>query len=149
MLTNKRGTRYQILKSSTCALLAGASLLQAALTVFAADIDDGAALDPLVRINPQYPEQALSAGMEGWVQLEYTVTGSGTVEDPVAVDAGVCPKDQDRESCRPDDMFKSAALAAITQWRYAPQVENGKAVSRPGVQMIMRFSLGEPKAPAQ
>ena len=36
---------------------------------------------PLVRINPDYPPRALSRGLEGWVQVQFTITPTGTVED--------------------------------------------------------------------
>ena len=34
---------------------------------------------PLVRINPDYPPRALSRGLEGWVQVQFTITPTGTV----------------------------------------------------------------------
>ena len=36
---------------------------------------------PLVRINPDYPPRALSRGLEGWVQVQFTITPTGTVAD--------------------------------------------------------------------
>ena len=36
---------------------------------------------PLVRINPDYPPRALSRGLEGWVQVQFTITATGTVKD--------------------------------------------------------------------
>lgn len=149
MLTHKRGTRYQLLKSTTCALLAGLGLMQTALFVFAADSGIDADLVPLVRINPSYPQEALSANLEGWVQLEFTVSETGAVVDPVAVDSEVCLNGQGPESCRSDDLFKEVALAALAKWRYAPQVVNGKPASMPGVQTIMRFAIDDPEEPAQ
>lgn len=144
MLTQARGTRHQWLKTMLCALLAGGGVTQAALVVFAADAGNGPDIVPLVRINPQYPQQALTADLEGWVQIEFTITETGAVMDPLIVDNGVCLNGQGPESCKPDDMFNSAALAAIAKWRYSPRIVDGKAVSRPGVQTIMRFVLEDP-----
>ncbi len=84
---------------------------------------------PLVRINPDYPPRALSRGLEGWVQVQFTITATGTVKDPVVVDA------------MPKNIFDDAALKAIARWRYNPKVENGVAVERVGVQTIIRFQL--------
>src|SRR5688572_2003731 len=84
---------------------------------------------PLVRINPDYPPRALSRGLEGWVQVQFTITATGTVKDPVVVDA------------MPKNIFDDAALKAIARWRYNPKVENGTAVERVGVQTRIVFQL--------
>jgi protein TonB len=84
---------------------------------------------PLVRINPDYPPRALSRGLEGWVQVQFTITATGTVKDPVVVNA------------EPKNVFDDAALKAIARWRYNPKVESGVAVERVGVQTIIRFQL--------
>ena len=84
---------------------------------------------PLVRINPDYPPRALSRGLEGWVQVQFTITATGTVRDPVVVNA------------EPKNIFDDAALKAIARWRYNPKVEGGVAVERIGVQTIIRFQL--------
>jgi protein TonB len=84
---------------------------------------------PLVRINPDYPPRALSRGLEGWVQVQFTITATGTVKDPIVVNA------------EPKNIFDDAALKAIARWRYNPKVEAGVAVERIGVQTIIRFQL--------
>jgi protein TonB len=84
---------------------------------------------PLVRINPDYPPRALSRGLEGWVQVQFTITATGTVKDPIVVNA------------EPKNIFDDAALKAIARWRYNPKVESGVAVERVGVQTIIRFQL--------
>jgi protein TonB len=84
---------------------------------------------PLVRIAPDYPPRALSRGLEGWVQVQFTITPTGTVKDPIVVNA------------EPKQIFDDAALKAISRWRYNPRVEGGVAVERVGVQTIIRFQL--------
>jgi protein TonB len=84
---------------------------------------------PLVRIAPDYPPRALSRGLEGWVQVRFTITATGTVKDPVVVNA------------EPKNIFDDAALKAIARWRYNPRVEGGVAVERVGVETIIRFQL--------
>jgi protein TonB len=84
---------------------------------------------PLVRINPDYPPRALSRGLEGWVQVQFTITPTGTVTNAVVVNA------------EPKNIFDDAALKAIARWRYNPKVEGGVAVERVGVQTIIRFQL--------
>jgi periplasmic protein TonB len=84
---------------------------------------------PLVRINPDYPPAALRRELEGWVQVQFTITPAGSVEDAIVVDA------------EPQDVFDDAALKAIVRWRYNPKVENGVAVERVGVQTRIVFRL--------
>ncbi len=84
---------------------------------------------PLVRINPDYPPRALSRGLEGWVQVQFTITATGTVKDAMVVNA------------QPKNIFDDAALKAIARWRYNPKVDAGVAVERVGVQTIIRFQL--------
>ena len=84
---------------------------------------------PLVRINPDYPQRALQRGLEGWVQVQFTITPTGTVKDPIVVDA------------MPKSVFDDAALKAIARWRYNPKVENGAPVERVGVQTRIVFQL--------
>ena len=38
---------------------------------------------PIVRVAPVYPARALSRGLEGYVDLSFTVTSAGTVRDPI------------------------------------------------------------------
>ncbi len=42
---------------------------------------------PIVKIAPIYPAGAQSRGIEGWCLVEYTVTTTGSVRDPVVVEA--------------------------------------------------------------
>lgn len=84
---------------------------------------------PLVRINPDYPQRALSRGIEGWVQVQFTISETGAVIDPIVVDSS------------PKGIFDDAALKAISRWRYNPKIEGAVAVQRVGVQTIIRFTL--------
>lgn len=84
---------------------------------------------PLVRINPDYPQRALSRGLEGWVQVQFTISETGAVIDPIVVDSS------------PKGIFDDAAIKAVSRWRYNPKVEGAVAVQRVGVQTIIRFTL--------
>jgi protein TonB len=86
---------------------------------------------PLVRINPDYPQRALSRGIEGWVQVQFTITETGSVADAKVVAAD------------PPNIFDDAAIKAILRWRYNPMVQDGTPVARPGMQTILRFNLEE------
>jgi protein TonB len=84
---------------------------------------------PLVRINPEYPTRARERGIEGWVQVEFTITAAGTVADAKVVDAD------------PKGLFERAALEAIGRWKYNPKVVDGRAMERRGVQVVLTFKL--------
>jgi protein TonB len=84
---------------------------------------------PLVRINPEYPTRARERGIEGWVQVEFTITAAGTVADAKVVDAD------------PKGLFDRAALEAIGRWKYNPKVVDGRAMERRGVQVQLTFNL--------
>ena len=86
-------------------------------------------IQPLVRINPDYPPRAASRSIEGWVLLQFTITAAGTVRDAKVINAS------------PRGYFEDAALKAIARWRYNPKVDGGVAVERVGVQVQLTFKL--------
>ena len=73
-------------------------------------------LVPTLRIPPLYPQQALDAGIDGIVTVQFTIARDGSVKDPVIVKA------------RPKDIFDQAVLQAIRKWKYPPKIENGQPV---------------------
>jgi protein TonB len=84
---------------------------------------------PLVRIEPTYPIRAQERGIEGWVQVEFTISPRGTVVDPKIT------------AYEPSSIFNQTALRAIRRWKYNPKIVNGKPVSRPGVKVRLDFTL--------
>ena len=86
---------------------------------------------PLVRVDPDYPARAKQQGIEGYVDVRFTISPAGTVQDPVVIGSN------------PSLVFDRAALQAVRKWRYNPKIENGVAVSRPGVMVRLRFELGK------
>ena len=94
----------------------------------------------IVRVGPNQYQRALQQPhvrefditgrpMKGWVLVEFTIGPSGTVVDPKVLDAD------------PKNMFDDAALKAISRWKYNPKVENGVAVERRGIRVVLRFDL--------
>jgi len=86
---------------------------------------------PIVRVAPDYPNHAATHGIQGWVQIQFTVTPTGAVRDPVVVGA------------QPKGEFEDAALKAIARWRYNPRIDGGVAVERVGLQTVIRFELNK------
>lgn len=86
---------------------------------------------PLVRVNPQYPARAMQRGIEGWVQLRFTVTAAGTV------------KDVEVEKADPANYFEQAAINAVSRYKYKPSVVGGAPVETTGVRIILQFNLNK------
>lgn len=86
---------------------------------------------PIVKVEPVYPSRALSRGQEGWVLLSFTVTETGSVIDPVVIEA------------EPPGVFDGAAQRAVLRFKYRPRVENGMPISVPNVQHLITFKIDE------
>jgi len=84
---------------------------------------------PLVRIQPKYPNQAARDGIEGWVQLEFTIDSSGTVKDVKVTDS------------EPKRTFDTEAKRALRKWKYKPQMVDGRATDLPSMQVVLEFKL--------
>lgn len=99
-------------------------------TYFKPGYMDGERL-PLVRVQPQYPRQALERGIEGSVVVEFTVREDGTVSDAMVIEA------------EPKGMFERSALAAIAKFKYKPTVVDGIARASTGIRYRFIFELTE------
>jgi protein TonB len=84
---------------------------------------------PVVRVSPQYPLRASERGIEGWVEVEFTISKLGTVKDPRVFNS------------HPSSIFDRAALKAIRKWKYNPKIEDGEPVERPGIKVRLKFEL--------
>lgn len=93
-------------------------------------VDDGEYL-PIVKVQPVYPRRAESRGIEGYVIVEYTVTRTGSVMDPVVIEAD------------PPGVFDRAAIRSALKYKYKPKVINGEPVDVPGVRTRITFELAE------
>ncbi|HEY5659080.1 MAG TPA: energy transducer TonB [Myxococcota bacterium] len=83
---------------------------------------------PIVRVNPTYPTRARMRGVEGWVEVEFTITAAGTVASPKVIGAS-------------HEVFARPALRAIRKWRYNPRIVDGRPVPRAGVRVRLVFEL--------
>jgi protein TonB len=86
---------------------------------------------PIVRVNPQYPLRASERGIEGWVEVEFTISKLGTVKEPRVLNS------------HPSSIFDRAALKAIKKWKYNPKIEDGEPMERPGVKVRLKFALND------
>jgi TonB family protein len=69
-------------------------------------------------VQPVYPESARKRGVEGWVELAFTVLPNGTVDDVEVRNAS------------PANVFDDAAVRAIRGWRFEPVERNGERVAQ-------------------
>lgn len=73
---------------------------------------------PIVRIDPQWPREALLDGISGYVILEFTIEADGSVSDAVVVES------------EPRRLFDRNAIRALYKWKFKPRVVDGKPVAR-------------------
>lgn len=67
---------------------------------------------------PRYPRRAVERGIEGWVDLEFTVAQSGSTEDIMVLDASH------------DRYFRDEAVAAVEDWRFEAREIRGRTVDQ-------------------
>ena len=84
---------------------------------------------PIVRTTPRYPIKAAQDGIEGWVKLAFSIEKDGSVSNIKVIDA------------QPRSTFDREARRALAKWKYKPQIVNGEAVVRHGLQVMLAFNL--------
>ena len=85
---------------------------------------------PIVRVAPVYPARALSRGVEGYVDMSFTVTETGSVKDPIVLFST-------------SSLFDRAATRAVLKFKYKPRVVDGQPVEVPGVKTRITFKIEE------
>ena len=83
---------------------------------------------PIVRVAPVYPARALSRGLEGYVDLAFTVTSTGTVRDPIVTYSS-------------SSLFERAAIRAVLKFKYKPRVVDGVPIDVPNVKTRITFKI--------
>jgi protein TonB len=83
---------------------------------------------PIVRVAPVYPARALSRGLEGYVDLSFTVTAAGTVRDPIILFST-------------SSLFERAASRAVLKFKYKPRVVDGIPVDVSDVKTRISFQI--------
>jgi len=72
---------------------------------------------PLIRLKPIYPTFARIRGIEGSVQVEFTINADGRTEDIIVI------------SSAPATIFNRAARRAVKRWHFSPAMLNGRPVA--------------------
>jgi TonB family protein len=79
-------------------------------------------------VRPEYPQDALISGVEGWVNVNLAVTPAGNVLRPRVVQRST------------GMMFDRAALAAVSKWKYEPFASADPTATRP-VTVRLEFKI--------
>ncbi len=85
---------------------------------------------PLVRTQPAYPITAQKRGLEGYCDLEFTVTEVGKTAD---VQVTYCT----------NSVFERPSVRALSKFKYQPRVVDGNPVAVTGMQMRLTFKINE------
>lgn len=83
---------------------------------------------PIVRVAPVYPTRALARELEGFVDMSFTVTATGTVKDAIVLQST-------------SSLFERAATRAVLKFKYKPRVVDGIPVEVVGVRTRITFRL--------
>jgi periplasmic protein TonB len=75
-----------------------------------------------------YPPEAARKGVEGSVDVSFTISPQGKVDDVTIVNAV------------PSDIFNRAAITAVRRWKYEPKTVNGVPVEA-HQQLRLQFKL--------
>jgi protein TonB len=79
-------------------------------------------------VDPEYPPDAARRGIEGSVDLSFTVDPEGKVTDVIV------------DHSEPTDIFDRAAALAVRRWRYEPKLMSGTPVEQ-RMQVHLTFKL--------
>ena len=96
---------------------------------------------PLFKVQPVYPRRAQERGIEGYVIVAFTITESGTIQDPYVIE-GKCRSVGNRDGNYNDcSLFNSATIRAASKLKYRPTIRDGKAVAVEDVPHKFTFEL--------
>jgi TonB family protein len=76
------------------------------------------ALKMVTYVAPSYPQRALERRIEGWVDVEFTVSAGGTT-------TGVTVAGASHET-----LFRREAVAAVEQWKFEPRMFMNRAIEQ-------------------
>lgn len=82
-------------------------------------------LDVVHQVVPEYPRRAARAGFDGWVELQFTVSPDGAVEEAQVIDSS-------------SKIFHREALVALQAWQFKPVQLGGQATP---VRAQLRFTF--------
>lgn len=94
-------------------------------------------LFPLHTEEAVYPRVAADDGIDGWVQVSFTVSADGSVPagSVSVIDA------------EPADVFNNSAVNAAAKFRFSPRMVDGEGVAVDNAQYVFRYRLSQESTP--
>lgn len=83
---------------------------------------------PLVRIPPVFPTRFLQGDVSGYCRVKFDISAEG---QPFNVETTACTNGQ----------LRSPTVKSVQRWKYAPEMRDGRTVSRTGLETTIRFDL--------
>ncbi len=97
---------------------------------------------PLFRMAPRYPMELLTNGIEGHVDLSFTIDKNGFVRQAQVTDKKTTRGGRRASLSRQKDRaLEQAALTAVERFRYAPMFVDGKAVENENIETRITFEI--------
>lgn len=92
--------------------------------------------NPVKRVEPLYPQNAVTNELEGSVVLQFDITPTGATDNIRIVNS------------TPEGVFDDSARNALSQWEYKPRIQGGKAQRQSGLLVQLDYKL-RPETAAQ
>lgn len=86
--------------------------------------------DVLVRVEPRYPAEAIRNSIQGWCEIEFSISETGSTQNVTA------------KKCSDSNLFETESVKAVQRWLYKPMIENGAPQAIGGVRERIVFDLG-------
>jgi len=83
---------------------------------------------PQLRIPPVFPNRFLQGNVSGYCRVRFDIGANG---QPLNVKTTTCTNAQ----------LKSPTVKSVQKWKYAPEIRDGRPVSRSGLETTIRFDL--------
>lgn len=85
-------------------------------------------LAPINRIPPVFPARFMQGNLSGYCRARFDINPEGK---PFNIDTTICT----------DSQLRTATIKSVRKWKYSPQVEDGRPVTRSGLETTIRFDL--------
>ena len=89
----------------------------------------GGGIVAYLKLQPVYPSRPLSRGIEGYVDLAFDITSTGSTTNIRVIDA------------QPQSLFERAAIKALEKWKYKVPVIDGVAQGQVDMMTRMTFKV--------
>ena len=85
-------------------------------------------LAPVFRTPPVFPARFMQGNVSGYCRVRFDINPEGK---PFNIDTTICT----------DSQLRTATIKSVRKWKYTPQVEDGRPVTRSGLETQIRFDL--------